>query len=106
MEVLRPPDIDEIKIQEITLNQNFPNPFNPSTTISFALPENSQVILSIYNIEGKLVKTLLNEPLEPGYKQSIWDGTDSQGNAVSSGVYFYRLKAGGKVLTKKMVLLK
>ncbi len=83
-----------------------PNPFNRSTTISFTLPERANTRLSIYNIEGKLVTTLINGILNDGYIQTTWDGNDSHGNPVSSGVYFYRLKAGSEVLTKKMVLLK
>lgn len=88
------------------LYQNHPNPFNPTTTIAFTLPRREKVDLSVYNIEGKLVTNLLNEPLDEGSRQVTWNGTDSHGNPVSSGVYFYRLKAGGKTLTKKMVLLK
>ncbi|MCK5547382.1 MAG: T9SS type A sorting domain-containing protein, partial [Thermoplasmata archaeon] len=84
---------------------NYPNPFNPATTISFTVPEKAHATLSIFNIEGKLVKTLVNNTLEEGYKQTTWDGTDSHGNAVSSGVYFYRLRAGGKALTRKMVVI-
>ena len=95
-----------IKAQKLALHQNHPNPFNPSTTISFALPKKAQVHLSIYGLDGRLVKTLVNETLDQGYKEFTWVGTDSHGNPVSSGVYFYRLKAGKRVLTKKMVLLK
>jgi hypothetical protein len=88
------------------LHQNRPNPFNPTTTISFTLPERSHATLSIYNVEGKLVKTLVNDMLEMGYEQIVWDGTDLDGNSLSSGIYFYQLKAEGKKLTKKMILLK
>ena len=91
---------------ELTLHQNYPNPFNPVTTISFTVPEKSMINLSVYNVEGKLVKTLIDESLDPGLKQRQWDGTGLQGAPVSSGVYFYRLQTGNKVLTKKMVLLK
>ncbi|MDH3217385.1 MAG: linear amide C-N hydrolase [Candidatus Krumholzibacteria bacterium] len=89
-----------------TLYQNFPNPFNPTTTISFTLAERTFATLSIYNIEGKLVKTLINDTLEEGFKEIIWDGTNYHGSRVSSGVFLCRLKAGGKVLTRKMVLLR
>jgi hypothetical protein len=100
----------EVRVQTrahvLALHQNHPNPFNPSTTISFTLPKRSLTKLEIYNIEGKLVTTLVDGTLDEGFKQINWDATDSYGNPVSSGVYFYHLKAGGKVLTKKMVLLK
>ncbi|MCK5617762.1 MAG: T9SS type A sorting domain-containing protein, partial [Candidatus Krumholzibacteria bacterium] len=89
-----------------SLSPNYPNPFNPTTTIPFTLPKQCLTNLSIYCVEGSLIKTLVNETLNAGYKQTTWDGTNSHGNAVSSGVYFYRLKAGKKVLTRKMVLLK
>jgi hypothetical protein len=95
-----------IPVQSFTLRQNYPNPFNPTTTISFTLPEKSHVNFSIYDLEGKLVRTLINGEVDEGSKQITWDGTGSHGNRVSSGVYYYRLKAGKKVLTRKMVLLK
>jgi hypothetical protein len=88
------------------LFQNYPNPFNPITKISFNLEEKAQVLLYIYDIEGKMIKSLVNGFIDSGYNEVTWDGTDSNGDPVSSGVYFYRLKANGKTLTKKMVLLK
>lgn len=90
----------------LTLYQNFPNPFNPSTRISFTLPDRVRVNLSVFNSEGKLVVTLVDEISGEGFREAVWDGTDSKGVPVSSGVYFYRLKAGKKILTRKMVLLK
>ena len=91
---------------EFALNQNHPNPFNPSTTISFTLREGARANLSIYDLNGKLITTLVDEVMGEGFKEVTWDGRDARGNLVSSGVYFYRLDAGKKVLTKKMVLLK
>jgi hypothetical protein len=88
------------------LHQNHPNPFNPTTTIAFSLPEQLHACLIIYDLGGRRIRTLVNGVQSEGVKQAVWDGKDSAGNPVSSGVYFYRLKAGGKVLTKKMVLLK
>jgi hypothetical protein len=93
-------------VQTLALHQNHPNPFNPATTISFALPERVRVNLSIYTLEGRLVKTLVDDALDEGIKEFEWDGTDASGNSVGSGVYFYRLKAGKRMLTKKMNLLK
>jgi len=94
------------KNEHLYLMQNHPNPFNPTTTISFSLPERNKATLSVFNLEGKLVKTLVNGVLEAGQNQIAWDGTNSSGNQVASGVYFYSLKAGNSTLTKKMVLLK
>ncbi len=90
----------------LALYQNYPNPLNPNTTISFSLPEKSSVNLSIFNSEGKLVRTLLDKSLNEGFKEVRWDGRDSKGNPMSSGVYLCRLKVGKRVLTKKMVLIK
>jgi hypothetical protein len=90
----------------IELEQNYPNPFNPSTTIGFNLPEKAQVNVSIYDIEGKLVKTLVDETLSEGYQQITWDGTDAKGNSAASGVYFYCLTSESHVVTRKMVLIK
>jgi hypothetical protein len=88
------------------LYQNYPNPFNPVTNITFTVPGKAHTSLSIYNIEGRLVKTLVNSEFSGGVKTVTWNGTDSNGNQVSSGVYFYRLRAGDNVMTKKMILLK
>jgi len=84
----------------------YPNPFNPSTAISFSLKESTKVELFIYNILGQKVKTLVNKPLEPGEHTVIWDGTDNNNRSVSSGIYFYKMKAGNYTETKKMVLKK
>jgi len=90
------------------LNQNYPNPFNPVTTISFALNDNALVDLEIFNIKGQKVRTLLaDESYEKGLRQVDWNGKDSKGKTVGSGVYFYKLRADGKdVDTKKCLLLK
>ena len=85
---------------------NYPNPFNPTTTISFSIPEESKVNLTIYNIKGQKVKTLVKELLPAGEHSIIWNGKDSNGNRVGSGIYFYKLKAGDYTSTKKMILLK
>jgi len=90
----------------LTLYQNHPNPFNPSTTIQFVLPENGHANLSIFDARGRLVVSLVDQVLRAGPKEFVWDAKDARGNPVSSGVYFYRLKTGNNALTKKMLLLK
>jgi hypothetical protein len=90
----------------VTLDQNTPNPFNPSTTISFTLPAREQVTVSIYDANGRLVRTLLNESRDFGTHSVTWDGRSDAGSTVGSGVYFYRLTAGKYSESKKMVMLK
>jgi len=91
-----------------SLSQNSPNPFNPSTTISFAVAEgsNGKVSLKIYDLRGALIRTLIDEVRTPGTYQVFWDGTDNRGQATASGIYFYRMQAGDFVMTRKMVLLR
>ena len=89
------------------LYQNYPNPFNPTTVIAYDIPAGGgRATLTVFDVNGRSIRTLVNGEQTPGRKTVAWDGKDAKGNSVSSGVYFYRLKAGGKVLTKKMVLLK
>ncbi len=89
------------------LEQNYPNPFNPSTKIRFALPKEEHVKLEIFDVTGALVKTLLNEAVRAGNMEVTWDGTNTNGARVTSGMYFYRLVAGSSFVTsKKMLLLK
>ncbi|MCD4829374.1 MAG: T9SS type A sorting domain-containing protein [Candidatus Cloacimonetes bacterium] len=88
------------------LHQNRPNPFNPVTTIGFSLPVSGQVELAVYNVRGGRVKTLVNGDMKPGDHTVTWQGTDDNGSPVASGVYFYRLQAGGSAETRKMLLLK
>jgi len=88
------------------LLHNYPNPFNPETTIGFQLPEEKLVELAIYSLKGQKVKTLINAVLPAGIRSAIWNGRDSNGNRVSSGIYFYKLKAGNFLKVKKMILLK
>lgn len=96
----------QIPLGEMALYQNVPNPFNPSTTISFYLPEPTRVVLTIYDVLGGHVRTLLDEDKSFGLHEVVWDARDSRGDGVSTGVYFYRLQTGGKVLTKKLTVLK
>jgi hypothetical protein len=90
----------------LALNQNTPNPFNPQTRISFTLPSRDHVVLSVYNVEGALVTTLMDEEVGEGKHERVWNGTDKNGSPVSSGMYFYRLHTGKHTMTKKMLLLK
>ena len=100
---------DEVLIPLVTkLNQNYPNPFNPTTTISFDVTQtSSSVTLEIYNIKGQKVKTLVNKLLPAGEHSIVWHGRDSNGNRVSSGIYFYKFSVNGKTeAVKKCLLLK
>lgn len=94
--------------QAITeLRGNYPNPFNPTTTISFSTKENNvNTSLFIYNVKGQKVVSLVNEKLAPGAHNIMWNGENDRGEAVSSGIYYYQLKSGTYTKTKKMVLLK
>ena len=92
--------------RSFSLSQNYPNPFNPSTTIEYSLPVRSKVTLSVFNILGQQVTTLVDEEQPAGTHAVPWDGTSDSGNGVASGVYLYRIKAGGFSDTRKMILLK
>jgi len=85
---------------------NYPNPFNLTTVIKYSLEENTKVSLKIFNILGQQIKTLVNDYREAGTYSVIWNGRDSQGIEMPSGIYLYVLKAGDKVFTKKLTLLK
>lgn len=91
---------------EFVLNQNYPNPFNAQTTIRYYLPQSSRVELSIYNIRGQKVKTLVDGFQTVGFQSVTWDGTDKNGAQVASGIYFYRVKTDFSEETRKMVLIK
>jgi len=104
--VLTEKTIEVVMPEAVELYQNIPNPFNPSTTIRFITPERERVELSIYDLSGRLVVKLINNTLEKGEHKVVWRGLDAHGRPVSSGVYFYRLKVGKKVITRKMVLLR
>lgn len=91
-----------------SLLQNAPNPFNPSTVISYTIPEGQQVKvkLEVFDLRGKIVRTLADEKRAAGFYHVMWDGTDEKGRTVGSGVYFYRLRAGNYTAVRKMVLVK
>jgi hypothetical protein len=90
----------------IELSQNTPNPFNPTTTIRFTLPASQRVGLAIYSVDGRLVRMLVDDVKSRGTHDITWDGRDSAGSPVGSGMYFYRLTAGKFSESKKMMLLK
>jgi hypothetical protein len=92
--------------KEFYLAQNYPNPFNPSTDIEFSIPIAVNVEIKVYDVLGREVATLINETLQPGKYKVRWNGTDRNGALVSSGVYFYVMKAGKFIQTRKMMLLK
>ncbi len=101
---------NEAMPSEYALHTAYPNPFNPVTTLRYDLPANSRVRLTIYDVMGREVRTLLQGVEEPGYHQVFWDGTDDRGRPVGSGVYLYRIQAGppagGFTQARKMLLLK
>jgi hypothetical protein len=106
---IRPADIVDVTgrlPKEFFLAQNYPNPFNPTTAISYGLSEDAFVRLEIYNIMGQSVRTLTDEFQTAGYKIVIWDGADDNGTSVSSGLYFYHLKAGEYQKTRKMLIIR
>ena len=91
------------------LNQNYPNPFNPRTAITFTVPGGTgsvQTRLDLYDVSGRVVRTLANGPLPPGPHAEVWDGRDNDGQSVATGVYFAHLRSGGLTATKQLVLLK
>jgi len=92
--------------QKFSLNQNYPNPFNPKTTIRFSLPNDSNVELFVYDVNGKIVKEFINTSMQPGNYKVVWDGTNQSGVLVGSGIYFYRIKAGSFIASQKMIFLK
>jgi hypothetical protein len=98
---------DEVSAPAGTISlDNFPNPFNPSTTVSYSLPKASDAQLTVYNLKGQLVRTLADEYKAAGEHHVVWDGRDNNSKQVSSGVYFIRLKAEGNFLTHKVLMLK
>jgi hypothetical protein len=90
----------------LALHQNSPNPFNPSTTIGFELDTRDHVTLVVYDAAGRRVRTLIDGPRDPGYGEAVWDGRSDAGSTVGTGIYIYRLTAGKRSLSRKMLLLK
>ncbi len=101
-------DIDNTRdlLPGFVLSQNYPNPFNPVTVIDYSLGKRCHVRVTVYDLLGRMVRTIVDEEQSSGSHFIAWDGTSDSGSRVASGVYFYRLKAGDVVRTKKMVLLR
>ena len=98
---------NEINMSDNLLKtSNYPNPFNPTTTISFNLPSDSEVLVEVYNLRGQKVKTLVKQKMVAGQNRVVWNGDDSNGSKVSSGIYFYRVKTKHSTVMKKIILLK
>jgi len=96
---------DQIPIA-LSVDSNYPNPFNPSTTIKFSIPTDGNVKLTIYNIKGQVVKELINKEMSAGQHNIVWNGTDSSYCQVSSGLYYARIEQGSTIKHHKMMLLK
>jgi hypothetical protein len=96
----------EARVLQFKLRQNYPNPFNPSTTFAYSIPSSGSVGLRIYDVAGRLVRTLVSEAKAPGEYQTTWDGRDGSGSIVASGVYFARLEFGVRVETRRVLFLK
>ncbi|KPL15154.1 MAG: hypothetical protein AMS26_08415 [Bacteroides sp. SM23_62] len=94
------------RIGEFVLHQNYPNPFNPETVIEYQLPRAADVEISIFNLQGQKMTTLVQEYRSAGSHKIIWDGTDKYSQQVASGVYLYQLKIGKFMQVKKMMLLR
>jgi flagellar hook assembly protein FlgD len=88
------------------LHQNYPNPFNPITTLSYDLPEDALVNITIYDMMGRQTRTLINNQQDAGYRSVQWNATNNIGQPVSAGLYLYTIQAGDFRETRKMVLLK
>ena len=104
------PDLDahweSTQLVEFTLSQNYPNPFNPVTAIHYDLPEDALVNITIYDMMGRIVKTMVNSRQNAGFKSIQWNATNNAGQPVSAGLYLYTIQAGAFRQTKKMVMLK
>ena len=89
-----------------SISANYPNPFNPTTTIDFQLPENSHVKIKVFNLRGEIVATLIDRQMNAGSYSAKWDGLHSSDTPLPSGVYIYSIVAGDFSQTRKMILLK
>jgi hypothetical protein len=99
-------DLPGPRLTDMAVLPNYPNPFNPGTTIRFSLPEAREVRVAVYDVEGRLVRSLINGLKPAGINQVPWDGIDNEGSPVASGIYFVRLTGAGQLATRKIVLVK
>jgi len=106
IEVIYDPTDAEAPTAILRLARNHPNPFNPKTAIAFSLARGGAAKLTVYDVQGRAVKTLVDGVLDAGEHQAVWDGRDEAGRALASGLYFYKLNAEGRELTEKMLMLK
>ena len=97
---------EEVIPDSYALYQNYPNPFNPVTTIRYDLPERAVVSIRIFDIKGRIVRTLVQETHDPGRRVVVWDATNQNGEDVSAGMYMYMIQAGKFSQVRKMLLLK
>ncbi|HHZ15426.1 MAG TPA: S8 family serine peptidase [Candidatus Cloacimonetes bacterium] len=106
--IVQPTNEDDpvVPVFDTALNGNYPNPFNPNTTISFSLKHKAQVNLTIYNQRGQKVRELIDEIMPAGNHHLTWNGTDDNGKGVSSGVYFYKMQSDNYTSTRKMIMMK
>ena len=95
-----------IDASSVIIRGNYPNPFNPTTRIDYSLQQSTDIDLSVYDVAGRLVKTLYNGTQTSGNHFEVWDGTDNSGKAIASGIYFSRISHSKGVETSKMLLLK
>jgi len=103
---LEDPQNETPVIDNVVLHGNYPNPFNPETKISFSLPQDQEIELTVYNLKGQKVRTLYTGITSSGEQSVVWKGKDDDGKSVGSGLYFYKLKTNDQVFSKKMLLLK
>ena len=97
---------NNITPKEFSLGNNYPNPFNPTTKFTYSIPEDVRVSITVYDIQGRAVKTLVDSEQSAGYKSIQWNATNSAGAPVSAGLYFYRIQSSNFSQTKKMIFLK
>lgn len=98
--------VADVTPKTLSLSQNFPNPFNAETTITYALPNPGEVTLTVYNTLGQRIRTLIHETQEAGSHTTSWDSRDDEGRVTAGGVYIYRVEMGDQGITKQMILLK